>query len=370
MLKSNQKKILYSSLALSYLVLVGWFILFTVVNSELWDFNVFYSSAKVALQGENIYRVYGDENFPYWYFPWVAWFFIPFAIFPFEIAKMLYVFLNLLSAYYIVYTIGRMFNKKFLFADQIFALSMSLVMCWLLFRVGQSDFILAAAAVLVMIGIDRDQGAKAALLFPLLLYKPHLLMIFLPFLLLRGGKKFLFSAIFSTMLLSFLAFMLIPNWPVEILRMLGESGQRTDNSIWYFVTMAELIGFQENWSGTANLPITVSLIIISSFVVWKNRHLDTIPLLTLALSASMLAAPRAYSYNLPFLIPALLWLSSGSSKRNFLVWLTVGIISIWSGFSTGSYWIVILTFILSALKAWQLRPKSIGNEPHDEKIFE
>src|SRR5512142_3249343 len=84
---ASVRRVLYGLFAFTCLFVVLWFVLYTISPSEFWDFNVFYSSAQAALRGQSIYQVYGQFDLPYWYFPWVAWFFIPLAILPFEIAK-------------------------------------------------------------------------------------------------------------------------------------------------------------------------------------------------------------------------------------------------------------------------------------------
>jgi len=353
MLKTNLNQILYATFAFTIFILASWFILYTIAHSEFWDFNVFYSSAKVTLSAENIYRTYGQYHLPYWYFPWVSWFFIPFAIFPFEAAKIIYMLITFLSVLIIIRSIGFYFNAHLSFVNQMLFTAMSSLICWLLFRVGQTDFILVALITAMIFLIDKKQNIQAGLLFPILLFKPHLLIIFIPFAILRGGKSFFLSASLSVILLSLAAFILIPNWPTEMLRMLNESGLRTDNT-WGFTTLSALIGREENWSGTANIPITIILILTSFIATWKSQHLSTIPFLILALAMSLLCAPRAYSYNFPFLIPALLWLAAENTAPTILFWVGLAILSFATNFSTGAYLIVVITCVLSFLKAYKL----------------
>lgn len=359
-MKTSTKQILYTSFTLIIFLLIFWFALYTLNNSDFLDFHVFYSSAQMALQGNNIYRTYSLIRLPYWYFPWVSWFFIPLTVFPFEIAKIIYILITFLSIFFIIHFTGRYFNQQLSFANQTLITSMSMLMCWLLFRVGQMDFILAALITATIFLIDKKQNFQAGLFFPIFLFKPHLLIVFIPFAILRGGKRFLISAAISMLIITVVAFILIPNWPVEMMRMLNESGRRTDNNRWGFTTFAALIGREENWSGTGNLPITIILILLAYFIIWKNQHLPTVPFLAYALSVSLLCAPRAYSYNFPFLIPSLLWLSAEKTAITTLLWLSVGIIALATNFSTEAYLIVMATCLLSFLKARKLA--GIANE--------
>lgn len=136
-----------------------------------------------------------------------------------------------------------------------------------------------------------------------------------------------------------------------------ESGQRTDN-FWDFVTLSEFIGLNENWSGTGNIPLTIILMLLAFFVVWKKRYLKTVPLLSLALTASLFCAPRAYTYNFTFLIPLLLLLSLENKKFANLIWLLTAIISVVSGYSTGAFLIVVMVLIVSFIQANQPKLKT------------
>ena len=327
------------------------FILFTITQGDAPDFGVYYYSAKTAISGGTIYDHYGFHNLPYWYFPWLAWFYIPLAFFSYQVAYVLYVIISLLCALITInYLVARMIPAANL-PEKLFIFCMALVLCWLLFRVGQMDFILLGAVVLTTYLIDKEKPHLAGLFVPLLLFKPHLFIIFLPAALLKGGRKFLISSTLAFVVICAFSFLIIPDWPQQMLRMLAESGGRTDNN-WNFTTLPTLLGMQENWSGTANLPLTFVLILISFVILWSFRALPTMPLLSLALTASLFCAPRAYSYNFPILIPAMIWISSDLPKPLLLLfWLAAGTIPFFFRFSTGSYSIVLVVLILSIWKA-------------------
>ncbi len=351
---TSLRRVLYACFAFICLFFVLWYVLYTAAHSELWDFGVFYGSAQAALRGQDIYQTYGQYHLPYWYFPWVAWFFIPLAILPYGVAKVVFLSLTFLAAGLLVFVAGPRLAPGLSVATRVLIASMSLLACWLLFRVGQADFILVAVAVGIIFMIDARMSVLAGALFPVLLFKPHLMLVFIPFTIIRGGRKYLLSAAISVMLLAAAGLVLSPRWPLQMVSMLQHSGQRVDNA-WGFMTLPELIGRQENWSGTANLPLTFAVFAVVALAAWRNRHLSTVPLLSFALAASLLCAPRAYSYNLPFLLPALMWLSPASVVLTSLLWLTVGATAFTTQFSTGSYVIVLATFALAVLKAERLR---------------
>ena len=326
----------------------------TLVRSEGLDFDVFYFSARQVIQGKTIYDTYGAFKLPYWYFPWVAWFYVPLAFFSRGLAYGIYMGISILCA---TITINFLYQKTAShtnFLERLFALSMSMTMCWLLFRVGQMDYILLAVAVAMIQFVDTKRSALAGLLVPILLFKPHLFLLFFVYLALKGRKSFIISAITITAVLMVISFLAIPNWPHQMLNMLKNSGQRIDHTAFNFTTLPNLFGSQENWSGTANLPFTVFLILIGLLILWYFRSLDPFSFLTLSLVGSLFCAPRAYAYNFPLLIPVMVWLSAGLSRGYFILfWAAAGVTSILLQYSTKSYLIVLAIFAAGIYKALQ-----------------
>jgi hypothetical protein len=333
------------------------------VTQGFWDFDVFYSSGQHVLHGTSFYRTFGDTELPYWYFPWLAWFFTPLAALPHSSAKAMYLLGTALGAAFVIRNLGRRFNPRVTPAMQLFSAAMAIFMSMLLFIAGQMDFILVAVAAGAMILLEDRKPAIAGLLFPILLFKPHLLSVFLPFLFIRGGSWFAATAIGSFAALASLAFVIVPSWPGEMTRMLTTYGTRVDN-LWNFMTLPQLLGLRENWSGTANLPITALLWAIGAGVAWRYRRLPTLPLLALTLAASMFCAPRAYSYNLPLLIPPMLWVAAKPPLRAAVMWLGAGMAGMTAlvvGVSAGAYLIVMAVFVLAVLEARRMDVASEGS---------
>jgi hypothetical protein len=258
-----------------------------------------------------------------------------------------------LGAALVIRNLGRRFNPRVTLAMQLFSAAMAIFMSMLLFIAGQMDFMLVAVAAGTMILLEDRKPAIAGLLFPILLFKPHLLSLFLPFLFIRGGSRFAATAIGSFAALAGLAFVVVPGWPGEMTRMLTTYGTRADN-FWNFMTLPQLLGLRENWSGTANLPITSLLWALGAGVAWRYRRLPTLPLLALTLASSMLCAPRAYSYNLPLLIPPMLWVAAKPPMKGAVMWLGAGVAGMAAlvvNVSAGAYLIVVAVFVMAVLEA-------------------
>ena len=313
------------------------------------DFYVFYGSAKAALTGKIIYATFGEYNLPFWYFPWAAWFYIPFAIWPQAVALFLYKVISVFSAIRIVSSLANFYNPEFKFLDKVLILSLIVFMSIQVMVVGQMDFILLGLTVITMYAIHQKKDFLAGLILPFLWIKPHLFIIFTLLAFWRAGKRTVIFSLTLSALMFVIESIISPGWHLEMLSLLRIGQQRTDGLI--FTTLPNLLGSQENWIGTANLPFTIILIILAFFIVLKFRSLPTIPLLSLALTASLFCAPRAYAYDLPLLIPSIIWLTAKEFKSTSWIWFVAAIFPPLTGFSASTYLVTVLVFLLAIRKA-------------------
>jgi len=229
-------------------------------------------------------------------------------------------------------------------------ISMQLIM------IGQMDYILLGLLVYIIWSAEHKKDILVGMLYPFLLTKPHLIIPFSIYLFWISGRRALLVGIIFSITMLLVETILSPGWYLEMLQRIQESGQRVDGLP--FSTLPSLLGLQENWSGTANLPLTFFLIVLAMLILWKFRTLPTIQFLSLALAASLFCAPRAYAYDLPMLIPAMIWLTAENFKLHWWLWGVVGILSIITLFSSNIYWIVLLVFGLATYKAYSITAKS------------
>lgn len=314
------------------------------------DFDVFYSAAKAALSGHSIYNVVGKYNLPFWYFPWTAWLYIPYAIWPENIGLILYKCTFVISAILVVNSLIFYYNPEFKFLDRVMILLLMIPMSFQVMIVGQMEYILLGLILLTMYAIDQGKYLLAGLLFPFLWTKPHLLIIFTLIAFWLGGKRLIMVSFVSSMAMLLIETVISPGWYLEMLNLLKIGQTRTEGL--RFTTFPSLLGSQENWLGTANIPFTLLLILLALLVVWKFRFLPTIPLLSLALTASVFCAPRAYAYDLPLLIPTMIWITARDFKSTFWIWVVAAIIPPLIRFSSPTYLITLLVFLLGIRKAY------------------
>lgn len=317
---------------------------------ELIDYAVFIGSARNLLAGIDIYSVFGGHALPFWYFPWLTLLFIPFTVFPLALGQVVFTLLNTLVGFYsLKKLVAETGTDNFYLVTGLF----SLVLCmgWLVFSVGQITYLLLGTCVLCIVLIKRDKKGLAGCLVPVLILKPHLFIFFLPAMLLVGGRKFFLSGTVSTLGCVGIAFLIQPDWLVRMYTLLTGGVFRVDVDVpFQFTTLAALLGFDQNYLGTANLPITAALLLVSGFLLWKIRKLPLSAFLSMALAFSLLCAPRSYAYDLPLLVPALVWLSEKWSRKTFLLWLAAAIIPLVALYSSGAYLLVVLVCGLGVYK--------------------
>lgn len=345
----NFTELLYTTVVLLVLV-AGIFILAYGMTEPEWrDFTVFYTAGKSALSGENLYKVVGEKQLPFWYFPWTAWMFIPFAVLPEDLSLLVYKIAFIVCAVLIVNNLLSFYNRDFKFLDKVLILSLLSSISLQTMIVGQMEYLLLGLIVLTMYAIDQKKFILAGILFPFLWAKPHLLIVFTLFAFWRGGKQIIASAAITSLLMLFLETLIRPGWHLEMLNILRTSGGRTDGP--YFATFPSMLGFQENWTGTGNLPFSLLLIFVAVLAVWKFRSLPTVPLLSLALAASLFCAPRAYAYDLPLLIPAMIWFTAKDFRSTSWIWFIAAIVPPLTRYASGVYLVTLIVFLVVSWKA-------------------
>lgn len=346
--------ILYHVTVLLVFVFAAWVVYFITTKSSRLDFRVFYGAALAAAKGESIYTLYGIYMMPFWYFPWVAWLYRPLALLSFSEAWYTYVLLCCGLLWIILGFYSDRFNVTTRLIDKIFMYGISLLLCMMLFNFGQTNIIVLGLATLVLLFMQREKYFAAGLVLPFVLIKPHLLILFVIACLLKGGKKTWIGAGLSSLFMFGIEFILDPGWVSDFLRLFAYGALRNEKLYWGHTTLPALLGLEENFVGTANLPIIMLLILIGALVIWQYRRAPPAQLMALGLAASLFCAPRAFGYDLIFLLPAMLLLSENFNWKTFLFWMLVVSIAFLFNFSTGSY---ILTLLVFGLSIWKLKSK-------------
>lgn len=346
---SSLYRILYITLVLLVLVASLFILNYGMTQMEWEDFYVFYGGAKAILSGDSLYRITGEHNLPFWYFPWTAWIFLPFTLWSESVALVIYKVVFGLCAILTVNSLLTHYEPKFGLWEKVLILSLVTSMSLQTMIVGQMEYILLGFIVITMYAIDQKRHLLAGVLMPFLWMKPHLLIVFTLAAFWLGGIRIFLATAASFFLMTGIETVRSPGWYLEMFSLLRSGQARINGPI--FTTLPNMLGFQENWVGTANLPLTLLLIVLATLVVWKFRCLPLVPLLSLALAASLFCAPRAYAYDLPLLIPAMVWLTAKDFRSTFWVWIVAGVLPPLVRYAQYSYLVVLLVFVLAILKA-------------------
>jgi len=341
------------------------FLIYGMTQTDWHDFDVYYGAARAALTGKSIYITVGKYNLPFWYFPWTAWFYIPLAIFPKTIALFLYKALTIICAILAVSNLTNYYNPKLEFRDKVLILSLIVFMCMQVMTVGQMEFILLVLLIITIHAVDQKKDLLAGIIFPFLWTKPHLLIIFTLFAFWRAGKRTIIVSLCLSLLMLLFENLVDPGWFLKMLTLLQSQGSRIDGL--FVTTFPSLLGFRENWLGTANIPITIILIIVAFLITLRFRSLPTIPLLSVALVTSLLCAPRAYAYDLALLIPAMIWLTAREFRSNLWIWFIAAILPPITKFMPATYLVTLMILILCIRKAYNdIRNQNDGTRTNPE----
>lgn len=349
-MKTSAGRVLYATLAILLFIFAIWVVYFTATNSSRLDFRVFYGAGFAATRGLNIYSLYGIYMMPFWYFPWVAWMFAPFSILTFSQAWYFYILLCCILLWIVLLYFSTVFKITRRWIDRIFIYSLALLLCMMLFNFGQTNIIVVALATLVIFLMEGKKYFLAGLVLPLALIKPHLLVIFVIACLVKGGKRTFLGAGISSLVMFGIETLAAPDWFPKFIHLFQYGARRNEQLYWGHTTLPRLFGLQENFVGTGNLPIIIALMVAGIFVVWKFREKPAAQVIALGLTASLLAAPRAFGYDLILLFPSMLFLSRNFNSRKAWLWIVAIAIPFVFNFSTNSYLLTLLVFLASVWK--------------------
>ncbi len=217
-----------------------------------------------------------------------------------------------------------------------------------LFWVGQMDYLFLGLVVLIVWAASRKNDVLVALVFPFLLTKPHLIVPFTAFLFWRLGKRALLWTTISTGLLLILATILMPQWYLEMSRCFAYLAQerlacplRPCRPCWG----ARRIGWEPRTCRSRRFSLCCRCFFCG------ERELPTMPLLSFALALSLFCAPRAYAYDLPLIIPAMVWLTASRFPQRAWMWAAAALIPIATWFSSAAYLLTLLICLLATRQA-------------------
>ena len=316
-------------------------------NGTLLDFEIYYMAGSALLNGETPYQFYGEFSLPFQYFPWVGWLFVPLAAMPIQSAWIVYAVINMGLLYIsvvILLSLPSAEKERAAILKSLYIFSASLLMSLLVFIVGQISIFLLFVCVLIIKLLHHDRRELAGLIAPFLLTKPHLMLLFLPYTLLKGGKRFILYSAIGTAVLAGIAAIQNPAWGTEMFNIIRLGQDRGDGLLWGFSTLPGALELR-NWR-IMNFLFAVPSLAVSICIIRQLKRLPLQQQLSFSLALSLFSAPYSFAYDLPLIIPALIYLSGANRNYTVIMWLCAAFLPRIVQFQGQTYFLILATVIL------------------------
>ena len=318
-----------------------------ITKQDLTDFMAFYGAAQRTLAGASPYGFYpttaGGSVFQS--VPWLAWLFAPLTFLPLDLAWWIYYLLNLGLVGVTLFLALAPARLKLTLLEYTLILACALAVSYPCLSFGQVSIIEVAALSVMMVALQRDQLLIAGACLPLALLKPHLILWFLGYAFIYGGRRFRLAGLSSTLLVALAALALQPAWPVEMFSAIVKGAAETSMEFWKYSTLASL------FSRDARLGYLVPIVFLP-LLFGLRRSLKEHPIqdqLAIVLAFSLATSPYAFAYDLPLLLPALAWLTRQWPRRAVLLWTGMAVLVYFAGFTRLAYLATLLVCALAGI---------------------
>ena len=290
------------------------------------DFEVYYRSAIRLLNGENLYRIQSDDHYIFKYSPACAAMFIPFTIFPFSIAKILYWLLLTgvtASSFFFCLQLaspGLYIKSPSKFNLYILLLTLSLgLFLYREFMLGQVNIVLFLSYLLMIRFYQQQKPIPVALIWAAgIMIKPWGL-IFLPYFLLKKDFKIVLYFIIFALLIVFFPVVFYGysdlveqtgRWLHELSMELGNKqdigieANHTIFSILYRYTPLKFIEITGIWKLLYQLVVLFLLALLTLLFIHRGAGMERKEVASAALIIGLMPLIAQPSYN-AFLLVAL-----------------------------------------------------------------
>jgi len=345
--------------------------------SLLWfgvDFRGYYAAARVLLAGGNPYdyrqvaavllQVTGEMgNNPYYYPPWFAWLFIPFAALPFQIARAIWMLFNLIVWNAALFQAGTLVNYPPQgWKRSLIFLTATITFAWVTFRYEQAGILTLGILVAMTLAAQNQKWTQAGLWLALLLIKPNITLIIVAgvslWLLRNKQRRPVAVMIFTVAILLIISTMITPDWFAPLftpgfglgltstLDGLGVVGDARINTT--LLDWLKFLGVQPGASAALyGLFISIAGVAFILTILRAQSMLEVVSLTTLI---SCAVTPYALQYDYPPLVITLLWALS-LFKGQWIKSALTGFIlyaSMWAPSIASRYWMIVGLVALSA----------------------
>ena len=337
------------------------------------DFRGFYAAARVVIAGGNPYDYHilapillaitgRIGNNPYYYAPWFAWFIIPFAWLPFNIARIFWMLFNFALWNFSLWRLSILFNwQKIDWRRWLIYLLVTFIFAWITWRYEQTGILLFALLVEALLALRNKNGTLAGVWLALLLIKPNITLIPVITITFWHIRNRNWQPVVSTWLLTLgllaIASMVTPNlyhpffqpgFGQGLFNFLSSPGQivgsRINTTLHDWLTM-----FQVSSDITNAISVLAFLIGLTILAIITLKSDSPIQIAVASLLVNFAITPYALQYDYPLLTLVLFWAIALAQFRQ-RQWITIvgAIITLfifsvpfWERPISDGYWIVI-----------------------------
>jgi hypothetical protein len=202
------------------------FLSLEIINHRFWlsDFEVYYKAAYGLIYSENLYRHVEDGHYIFKYSPVSAIIFIPFTLFSFGVAKVMY-WLVLTGIIVLNFYISvQLLSPKIGLRPEVKQINIIYILSALILalhflrelHLGQVNYLILFIYVLVLLALIKEKVIISSILLSLSIFIKPFGLIFLPYLLYRKKFKALLMIGISSIVWSFSPLIFYQNWHLFI----------------------------------------------------------------------------------------------------------------------------------------------------------
>jgi len=342
------------------------------------DFCVYYAAGKVFLHGGNPYDFSqlvneiisstGSTNNPYYYAPWFTWFLSVIAIFPYDVARILWAILN-----YCLW-VSALFNLSKLIPWPALGwqrwgmyLYLSFVFAWATWGSEQVGIIVFLIITFVLISFQAQKWMFMGVWMALLLFKPNItslpVLILSLWLILQGKWKPIVSMLCLFVFMIGASLLISPGWYFEILQpdkiiglsyTLNAAGETQIER--YTTTLLDWLSIYQIENGWAYSVYGV-IVLVSIYYIWRivyNSN-SAIQVMSVGILVTFAVVPYALFYDYPSLALTLFFINFKFTQKPEFIWFQrlINFLIFFSLFIGDDirYWYWMIVVLVAALLA-------------------
>jgi hypothetical protein len=358
------------------------------------DFRGYYAVARVLLAGGNPYdyrlvanvllEVTGRAgNNPFYYPLWFGWLITPLSLLPFQIARAVWLILNLAFWIYGLIRLQQLLDfPRPGWRGWLVHLLSTFIFAWTTWKFEQTGILLFLLLVEVLIAYQKQQWTRMGFFLAVILIKPNVMLIPFATIGLWLGRNRTWRPLLTALLLLtglvLLTTVLTPGWFQPFLQpdfgqgltvVLDGPDQVTGTRL-----NTTLLDWLKWFAVPENARIAIYAIVVIlgiwalTLAIWKSGSI--LDVIVTSLLVSFAITPYALQYDYPPLAIVLFWamaLSSRAGLRGIPVLLLLFITSVlvWERPISDGYWIVI-GLVALCLWVWKgIKDRSIAPYPLD-----